>query len=341
MTESRNVHEADGREQPTLPLMLEGAVPLPFDDEADRPVDMVLTARGRLAVGAADLPELRVVPGARGAVDAKACQGDGAAAERLTGERIEREDPFDTRPSQARALRRAGRSTAEIAERLQVDELLVRAWCLDVGSSGARWRARVPGGGATSASTLVGRRSVSAPSTSDVALTRVPARGAETDTAGNAKGDEHRTSFELARAAARDLARDTRLKDARFSAGLGLLAGVGEFDPHAVTVTTADVDVAAAVLAWIREQLDVAPGRIRVALRIGQKVAGDLAAHRWAKQLGVERSQVAIATWRTPPSVDAEQVLVRIADPTVAATLAGWRDALLSLADGDPADIAF
>jgi len=153
--------------------------------------------------------------------------------------------------------------------------------------------------------------------------------------------DHHRTAFELARAAARDEARRSRLADPEFAGGIGLLAGVAEIDPHAVTITTVEPEVASAALRWLRGQLDIDPNRVRVVLRVGPRVAGDLAAHRWARQLEVARDGVAVASWRQAPNDDVEQVLLRIADPTVAATVAGWRDALLAPPGDDPADVAF
>ncbi|MFA9429582.1 hypothetical protein [Egicoccus sp. AB-alg2] len=90
--------------------------PLPFDDEADQPIPFALTARARRTVAPDTLPPLTVV-------DAPTVR---APATRPTDPADE--DPSDTRPARARALRRAGLGAATIAKRLQVDELLVRAW---------------------------------------------------------------------------------------------------------------------------------------------------------------------------------------------------------------------
>lgn len=338
--------------QPPLPLELPFDAPLPFDDEVDQPVDLVLTARARRVVAPADLPALRLVPepadpatspaGAGASTDGGATDGAVAASrpEPRTGPPVVRhparvdDDPSDTRPSRARALRRAGRPTSKIAEQLGVDELLVRAWVADVAPRHARRGGdRDPVGGAA----------VSAPA---VAVGH-GARGGVTSGSRAESGtvrsevDEHRTAFELARAAARDEARRERLADPAFAGGIGLLAGVAELDPHAVTVTTVEPEVSAAALRWIREQLPIAPERVRIVLRIGPSVAGDLAAHRWVKLLEVPRERVAVTSWRHAPADDAEQVLLRIADPTAAASIAGWRDALLSPPGDDPADVAF
>jgi hypothetical protein len=348
--ESRTGPDRSGA-QPRLPLELPLDAPLPFDDEADEPVGMSLTARARRVIAPDELPSLRVVadpadvPGpvrdsAPPPTASPASSGSGAPT------RVD-DDPSDTRPSRARALRRAGRTPARIAEHLGVDELLVRAWVADVAPRHSRRRSSgtrdqevgaapnrdscAPGGRVRSAHPSLGAYRDDA---------RDEAR-ADAHPAGSDGVDHHRTAFELARAAARDEARRERLADPAFAGGIGLLAGVAELDAHAVTITTQDSEVAAAALRWLRQQLTVTANRERVVLRIGPRVAGDLAAHRWAKRLEVPREGIAVATWRQAPSDDAEQVLLRIADPTVAATVAGWRDALLTPPGDDPADVAF
>ncbi len=276
--------------------------PLPFDDGADRPVDVVLTARARRVVAPTDLPDLRVVD-------------DGP---------VETPDPSDTRPSRARALRRAGRSVASIAQALQVDELLVRAWVADV--RGGRSRR-----GSAATSTDGGPTSIP----------RNAAASARSSQAPTEEVDEHRLAFELARADARDEARRTRLADPDFAAGLGVLVGLAEVDVHAVMITAADTRLVRFALDWLREHADLDPHRVRLVLRIGAAVAGDLAAHRWARELGLPKEGIAIASWRKAPRDDDEQALLRIADPTLSAAIAGWRDALLTPGGEDDADIAF
>lgn len=322
--------------QPTLPL----DVPLPFDDEADHPVDLVLTARARRAIAPGDLPALRVVEGDAQQTTPSATSDEHATASVSPAShepgvavgRHLRDDPSDTRPSRARALRRAGRSPAHIAAELGVDELLVRAWVADVKARRSRRRNVAP------------RRDdparVDAPEARPTSRAAHPSAGASRG-ARDAEVDDHRTAFELARAAARDEARRVRLADPSFAAGLGLVAGIAELDTHALTLTTLEPEIAGTVLRWLREQLAVDPLRIRVVLRIGPRVAGDLAAQRWARALAVPRERIAVASWRYAPNDEVEQVLLRIADPTVAATVAGWRDALLSPPGDDPADIAF
>ncbi len=325
--------------QPALPFELPLEAPLPFDDEADRPVDLALTARARRAVAPADTPALRLVTGTPETGTSlprpASSERDAAAFDAPTagsgspGVRTD-EDPSDTRPSRARALRRAGRTPSRIAQQLGVDELLVRAWVADV----APRRDRRRSGGATGEDrTMAHAAATAAP---HVSVQPGQPEGSRAEVV-----DDHRTAFELARATAREEARRERLRDPDFAGGIGLLAGIAEVDPHAVTITSVDADVSVTALRWIRRQLAIAPERVRVVLRIGPRVAGDLAAHRWAKVLEVPRERVAVASWRHAPTDDAEQVLLRIADPTAAATIAGWRDALLAPPGDDPADVAF
>ncbi|MFP4312286.1 MAG: hypothetical protein ACLFS9_09965, partial [Nitriliruptoraceae bacterium] len=111
-------------EQPRLPLPdgpgdRDGAAD-PAGADHDQPIGFALTARARRVVAPDSLPELSVVP---------------AVAEPVE------EDPDDTRPARARALRRAGVPVARIAAQLDIDPLLVTAWTGAVrvrsGSSGA------------------------------------------------------------------------------------------------------------------------------------------------------------------------------------------------------------
>lgn len=343
MDELNRTHQAGpepdrSEAQPALPFELPLEAPLPFDDEADQPVDLALTARARRVVAPAEMPALRLVtatpatrspqpgpdPSERDAVAVR----HPSAQPRTPPERVD-DDPSDTRPSRARALRRAGRKPSRIAQELGVDELLVRAWVADVAPRRARRR-----DGGTKGEVSATTSPAATPATPHASVQRGQTDGAEVV-------DDHRTAFELARVAARDEARRERLHDPDFAGGIGLLAGIAELDPHAVTITSVEPDVVVAALRWIRKQLVVAPDRVRVVLRIGPRVAGDLAAHRWAKVLEVSRERLAVASWRHAPTEDAEQVLLRIADPTAAATIAGWRDALLAPPGDDPADVAF
>jgi len=278
--------------------------PLPFRDEADEPVPFALTARARREVAPEDLPSLTVLRGGTGTVD------DGG----------DLDAPGDTRPARARALRRAGLGVQAIAEKLDTDELTVRAW---VGDVVVHPRARRPGSGG-------GRRS-----RRDAAAPRV-----QTARQGPADGEER--TFELARASARQEIERRLETDAAFAAGLGLVAALAQIDPHAVTAVSDRQDVAARAVAWFRDELEVDTGRIRVILRVGSGVAGDLARHGWAGRLELPVEQVSHTRWRGAVTPDRVEALVRVADPVAAATLAGWCDALLAPDDDrGPADVAF
>lgn len=207
------------------------------------------------------------------------------------------DDEGDTRRAAARALRRGGLSPSRIARRLGVDELAVRVW---IGES----------------------RPVRATDEN-------PDRTPELPTIDR---DERR--FRTIRdRAADELA--ARLSSVAFTRGLSLVAATAVVDRHAVLVTTADDGVATRVVSWLRDHADAPADRIRVVVRLASRRGGDLAVRRWADQLGVDPSAVRLATWTAPPRPDAVEVLVRVADPTVAATVTGWRDALLAMEDPD------
>jgi hypothetical protein len=282
--------------------------PLPFDDEADHPIPFALTARARRTVAPDRLPPLEVVTERAGAVDLRSRpSGDDEDDGNL-------DDPTDTRPARARALRRAGIPVARIAQQLRVDDLAVRAWTGDV-ATGHLDDAEEP----------------------PVPASVVP--GGHARTSGPA---DDRTAFELARAAAREEALTRLTAEVDFAAGVGLVAALAEVDAHAVTLASPHPEVLGRVLSWLAAQAGVELDRVRVVLRIGPDVAGDLARHRWASGLGVPVERVSHTRWRGSPSPDATDALVRLHDPALAASVAGWRDALLAPpSDHDPADVAF
>ncbi len=298
------VREGSVREGPAREGLSPIQQALPFDDEADRPVAFSLTARAKRAVAPQDLPALSLV---RDRVRSSA-QG-GVAAPNKDGW-PSTDDPSDTRPSRARALKRAGLSAGVIATQLHVDPLLVRAWVGPSPQATDRPPVARDGDGPVGSSSDAGQ-------------------------------EEAKTAFGLARAQAEQDARRTRLRDPKFAAGLGLVASIMEVDTHAVTVTTGDQDVVAAILQWLDDQLPIDPARVRIVLRVGARAAGDLVAHRWAATLGIARDRVAVARWHGAPDDRAVQALLRVADPVVAASVAGWRDALLAPLGPNPADVAF
>ncbi|MEX1164113.1 MAG: hypothetical protein WEB03_11095 [Nitriliruptor sp.] len=274
-------------------------VPLPFDDEAEHPIPFALTARARRTVAPHALPTLRVVPGSTDALREDGSHGgEGAIA-------VD-EDPSDTRPARARALRRAGVDRTDIATQLGVDELLVRAWTGGVVA---------PRHAARSAAT--------------VTLQPVPER----DRA------EEQTAADRRRQRAADDARDRLRSDPHLAAGLGVLAGVAEIAGGAVTVTTRDPRLARTVVRWLVDVLGADPRSVRLVLRVGPRAAGDLARHRWGQALALAPERIRTTRAGAPPEDDAVEGVLRIVDADLAATAAGWCDALLD--DALVADPAF
>lgn len=278
--------------------------PLPFGP--DEPIPYALTARARRFVAPEALPALSVVDDRRTAPDGPARERPEPPA--VDGP-VDLDDPHDTRPSQARALRRAGLSFAQIARELDVDPLVAQAWIDDVAPvRSARRRLRAVG------STPAGRRDPHGDAAEDV---------------------ERRVRFERRRSEAAAEAADRLAGDAGFARGLGLVAGVVTLSEHAVLLTTRDADLAAAALRWIVRETEVPQTRIRVLLRLAPQVAGDAAAHAWAERLGLASERVAFTRWRGAPDAAAVEATIRLADPELAGTLAGWREALLGDLGGE------
>jgi hypothetical protein len=275
--------------------------PLPFDEAADRPIPFSLTARARRVVAPQALPPLTVVPG-----------GPGRTARAWSGARAPRPD-------------RDGGDRSGATE-------------LPDDTRPARARALRRAG--------VGTAAIARKLAVDELLVRawvgdtVPAPTAAPEPE-PAVDREETTGFALARAAAADEARGLIRTDAAFAAGLGLIAAVVATDAHAATFATTRPALAARIIGWLRDRAGVDPGSLRVVLRLGSGVAGDLARHRWAESLGVPVSVVVHTRWHGAPAPDAVEALVRVPDPATAATLAGWCDALLDPTGGGVADRTF
>lgn len=292
--------------EPTqAPPAVQEALPLALD----APIPYALTARARRYVAPDGLPDLAVVArgttaSAVGRPESREARPDQRQRRIMDAAPIDLDDPHDTRPSRARALRRAGLGVADIAGELDAEDLEVRAWIDGV----------TPVRSAT-------RR-----------LRAVDA--AARDEAAHAAA---RQRFDQARLAGREEAAD-RLDDPSVTTGLALLSGVAEIGPHAVLCTVREPAVGAAVLGWLRRVVDIQPARVRVLLRLAPQVAADQAAHDWAAQLDVAPDAVAYTRWRGAPDAEAVEATIRIADPRLAGRLAGWREALLTtLADPDAA----
>lgn len=269
------------------------AAPDGVDDGADDgPIGFALTTRARRAVAPASLPPLSIVAGTAAAQPATTAT-DGAL-----------EEAGDTRPARARALRRAKVPVSEIARQLDTDTFTVAAWVGEVAPT----------------QEVAGSR-VGEPGPADPA-----AEGAGT---GPDSAEEEYLAYRLARAAAGDVARQRLTEDPAFALGAGILASVAEVDRHAVTLSAAAPELLARALDALAGELAAVRERARVIARVGPEAAGDLIRHRIAAALRLEPAQVSWTRWRGADRPDAVRLLVRVADPDLAATVGGWVDAAL------------
>lgn len=277
------VHQTRGDQPPQAQL--------PFDEVDEQPVPFALTARARRTVAPGSLPDLRVVAGTTPG-------GPATADTRLVAEPQpadeDHEDPSDTRPARARALRRAGARPVTIARQLGVSPVVVRTW-----TDGVHGVAHV------------------------TALEAAP--DPVDDEAARA------AAFASARTAARREAVARLHAEPVLAAGAGVLAGRAVALPDGVTLTTDDPRVAAVAIGWCASVLDVAVDRWRMLLRLGERTAADLARHRWAGELDRDPAAVRITRWAGGLDPDGEELRLRLADPVVAAAIAGWGDAALEL----------
>ncbi|MDX1621796.1 MAG: hypothetical protein R3320_12440 [Nitriliruptorales bacterium] len=279
--------EADSPREPRRDEAVQAALPL----DLDAPIPFELTARARRAVAPSSLPALEVVSdGATSIADVPA------------------EDPHDTRPARARALRRAGMSLSGIAAELDAPPDAVAAWVVAVDPvTSAQRRLRSVDGGR-------------------IARPRAVKAAAEAEHA--------RQRYEAARRDARAEVEDSLDGTDPRLAGLGVVVGAAQVDEHAILVRTTERPVAVATSRWLQQHLLDDPGRLRVILRVAPQAPGDMVRHAWAELLGVPAERVSIARWRNAPDVDSVEATLRVADAAAAGRFAGWRDALLdSLAD--------
>lgn len=286
---------------------------LPLDLDPDEPVPFRLTPKARRVVAPDAMPSLEVVP------PTAATPQDGPADDRHEVP-VDLDDPHDPRSARARALRRGGMSVPAIAHRLDVDELAVRTWTGDLDLRGRR-RPRL--------------RAV------PVATAR-PHRDPAADATDEERLAQHHAAFAAARREAADAA-GTRMSDPTFVRGLALTVAAAEIDEHALLVAARDRDVARTVRAWLVDHAGVDVRDLRVVVRLGTTAEADLVMHRWADALGLPAERLARTLWRSAPSEDAVEVLLRVPDAAVAARVAGWRDAMLGPEDlGDlPRGVGF
>lgn len=272
------------RRAPAADLAWDDAVPvqqrLPLDD----PVPYRLTPQGRRAVAPSAVPSLRVVPDAHTDLD----EQEGTARVR------------------ARALRRAGAHTLDIAEELGVEPLHVEAWVVDLPVPPAASRSRR-------------RRQLHVVADDHEAAAARVATRRQWQEAAEAGHDE---------AVAR-LAHEPGLRS-----GLGIVSGLLEPDPHALVLAGEHVALLAAAWSWVRATMEVPAAGCRVLVRHEPSVAGDRVAHEVAGVLGVEVS--AVATTRDGGRVGRSPLVrLRRSDPVLAGRVLGWQRALLAeVSDG-------
>ena len=278
----------------------------PHQGDHDDPIPFALTVRARREIAPEQLPDLRVVHGP-----------DGGDLDRAG----------DPRPAQARALRRSGLTARAIADQLEVDELVVQAWIADTAVLAPRHPHLIPENGVRGGDRRVG------PSGSLSDGRPHPDDGNGEDAA--AQPEEADVTGALARAAAHRDALDRLGKDPRFAGTVGLAAGLICVEATALSWATSRPQAASRLLEGLREELDLASEHVRIVLRIGPRVAGDLARQRWSRALGVPRERVVHTRWPTAETPDAVQAMLRITGTDAAATVAGWLDAFV-----DPQSVA-
>lgn len=257
-------------EPPSEPAPVQEQLPL------DEPVPYRLTAQGRRAVAPHSLPALRVVP---------------------TGP-TDLDDDTGTARVRARALRRAGAHTLDIAEELGIEPLHVEAWVHDLPVPVDAGRSRR-------------RRQL-----------RVVADAAPEDTAVAER-------WQQAAAAGHAEAMERLGEEPGLRSGLGIVSGLLEPDPHALVLAGEHLPLLAAGWSWVRATMGTVAAPPRVLVRHEPGVAGDRLAHEVAAALAVEVS--AVATTRDATRVGRSPLVrLRSSDPELAGRVLGWQRALLA-----------
>lgn len=264
----------------TEELAWDASVPVQERLPLDEPVPYRLTPQGRRAVAPDAVPTLRVVD----------------------GRHVDLDEVAGTARVRARALRRAGAHTLDIADELGADPLHVEAWVadlpvpLDAGRSRRRRMLRV------------------------------------VEQVDDADGEDREAARQRWRRAADDghaEAVERLAAEPGLRSGLGIVSGLLEPDPHALVLAGEHLPLLAAAWSWVRASMEVRPSLARVLVRHEPGVAGDRVAHETAAALGAEVSAVSTTrdsgrAGRTP------LVRLRVSDPELAGRVLGWQRALLA-----------
>lgn len=265
-------------------LTWDESVPVQERLPLDEPVPYRLTSQGRRVVAPGDVPALRVVDDRHTDLDEVA----GTARVR------------------ARALRRAGAHTLDIADELEADPLHVEAWVADL---------PVPAGAGRSR-----RRR----------MLRVVADEGEDPTV----REDARRRWRSAAEEGHSEATGRLAAEPGLHSGLGIVSGLLEPDPHALVLAGEHLPLLAAAWSWVRATMEVRPTTARVLVRHEPGVAGDRVAHETAAALGIEVS--AVSTTRDGGRAGRRPLVrLRVSDPELAGRVLGWQRALLAeVSDG-------
>ncbi len=265
-------------------LTWDESVPVQERLPLDEPVPYRLTPQGRRVVAPGDVPALRVVDGHHTDLD----EAEGTARVR------------------ARALRRAGAHTLDIADELGADPLHVEAWVADLPVPRDAGRSR--------------RRRM--------------LRVVQEDVQDPSAREESRQRWRDAAEGGRHEAADRLAAEPGLHSGLGIVSGLLEPDPHALVLAGEHLPLLAAAWSWVRATMEVRPAAARVLVRHEPGVAGDRVAHETAAALGIEVS--AVSTTRDGGRVGRRPLVrLRVSDPDLAGRVLGWQRALLAeVSDG-------
>lgn len=252
----------------------------------DEPVPYRLTALGRRAVAPGAGPRLRVVQGGVEHVDLDALDG--------------------TARARARALRRTGMHTLDIAAELDVEPLHVEAWVGDLpvppAPGAARHRHRL--------------RAVTDPTDA-------------TDPTGVGAAHEVRQRWTSAADAGREEAEARLAAVPELRVGLGILSGVLEPDPHALVLAGEHAALVAAAWEWVVAVLEVPRADARVLVHVDPAAPGDRAARDAAATLGVD-VQVVTTTRDAQRQGRGPLLRLRVSGTEPAGRALGWQRALLA-----------